>query len=85
MALVSVIGGSFACLNRPLSVWTTIDSIAHGQAGNQIPGRPPFRQTVAIAVDRRIVSRASIDPQEYPDGVGGRSGGQITGGFSLPR
>jgi SecD/SecF fusion protein len=45
----------------------------------QIPGQPPDLQTFAIALDGEVKSRASIDFNEYPDGIDGRTGAQISG------
>jgi SecD/SecF fusion protein len=45
----------------------------------QIPGQPPDLQTFAIVLDSEVKSRASIDFNEYPDGIDGRTGAQISG------
>jgi SecD/SecF fusion protein len=41
-------------------------------------------QHFAIVLDNELVSAPSIDFQEYPDGIDGRNGSQITGGFTIP-
>ncbi len=51
----------------------------------QIPGQPVESsfQTFAIVLDREVVSRPFIDYRENPDGIDGRTGAQISGGFKL--
>ncbi len=51
----------------------------------QIPGQPVESsfQTFAIVLDREVVSRPFIDYRENPDGIDGRTGAQISGGFSF--
>jgi SecD/SecF fusion protein len=51
----------------------------------QVPGQPVESsfQTFAIILDREIVSRPFIDYRENPDGIDGRTGAQISGGFTL--
>ena len=51
----------------------------------QIPGQPVESsfQTFAIVLDREVVSRPFIDYRENPNGIDGRTGAQISGGFSL--
>jgi SecD/SecF fusion protein len=51
----------------------------------QVPGQPPENslQTFAIVLDREVVSRPTIDYRENPDGIDGRTGAQISGGFKL--
>ena len=51
----------------------------------QIPGQPVESsfQTFAIVLDRELVSRPFIDYRENPDGIDGRTGAQISGGFKL--
>jgi SecD/SecF fusion protein len=55
-----------------------------GQAA-QIPGQPPDAafQTFAVVLDREIVTRPFIDFNENPDGIDGRTGAQISGGFTV--
>jgi SecD/SecF fusion protein len=52
---------------------------------HQVPGQPVESsfQTFAIILDREIVSRPFIDYRENPDGIDGRTGAQISGGFTL--
>jgi SecD/SecF fusion protein len=51
----------------------------------QVPGQPVESsfQTFAIVLDREVVSRPFIDYRENPDGIDGRTGAQISGGFKL--
>ena len=51
----------------------------------QVPGQPVESsfQTFAIVLDRELVSRPFIDYRENPDGIDGRTGAQISGGFKL--
>ena len=51
----------------------------------QVPGQPVESsfQTFAIVLDREVVSRPFIDYRENPDGIDGRTGAQISGGFTL--
>lgn len=46
-------------------------------------GRTPLLQQFAVALDRRLVSVASIDPRELPDGIDGRNGAVIEGRFTI--
>ena len=57
---------------------------ARGQT-RVIPGRPTEEsfQTFAIVLDRQVLSRPLIDYRENPDGIDGRAGAQISGGFTL--
>ena len=52
---------------------------------SQVPGQPVESsfQTFAIVLDRELVSRPFIDYRENPDGIDGRTGAQISGGFRL--
>jgi SecD/SecF fusion protein len=52
----------------------------------QVPGQPVENsfQTFAIVLDQNVVSRPFIDYRENPDGIDGRTGAQISGGFSTP-
>jgi SecD/SecF fusion protein len=47
----------------------------YGQGGD----KSQFHQNFAIVLDREIRSFPSIDFQQYPDGIGGSGGAQITG------
>jgi SecD/SecF fusion protein len=51
----------------------------------QVPGQPVESsfQTFAIVLDKEVVSRPYIDYRENPDGIDGRTGAQISGGFDL--
>ena len=51
----------------------------------QIPGQPVESsfQTFAVVLDREVVTRPFIDFSENPDGIDGRTGAQISGGFTL--
>jgi SecD/SecF fusion protein len=51
----------------------------------QVPGQPVESsfQTFAIVLDREVVSRPFIDYRENPEGIDGRTGAQISGGFTL--
>jgi SecD/SecF fusion protein len=44
---------------------------------------PPQPESFAIVLDDEIVSRPVIDPEENPDGIDGRTGAQISGGFDI--
>jgi SecD/SecF fusion protein len=50
----------------------------------QVPGQPVENsfQTFAIVLDGKVVSRPFIDYRENPDGIDGRTGAQISGGFN---
>jgi len=50
------------------------------QRGQESLG-PPY--SFAIVLDQKIVSRPVIDYQENPDGIDGRTGAQISGGFTV--
>ncbi len=49
----------------------------------QIPGQPADAsfQTFAVVLDRKVVTRPFINFNENPDGIDGRTGAQISGGF----
>jgi SecD/SecF fusion protein len=51
----------------------------------QLPGTPPdaAAQHFAIVLDNRLVSVPFIDFQQNPDGIDGRNGAQIEGGFTI--
>jgi SecD/SecF fusion protein len=51
----------------------------------QIPGQPVENtfQTFAIVLDQEVKSRPFIDYRENPNGIDGRTGAQISGGFTL--
>jgi len=48
------------------------------------PQSPPV-QHFAVALDKDLVSVASIDYRNLPDGIDGRNGAIITGGFTIQR
>ncbi len=52
---------------------------------NQLPGQNPVEaaEHFAIILDREIVSRPFIDFAQNPDGIDGRTGAQIQGGFTI--
>jgi SecD/SecF fusion protein len=55
--------------------------IAHrGQLSS--PATPQLNQHFAVALDTQLITVPSIDYKLYPDGVTGRNGADITGGFS---
>ncbi|MDQ3722596.1 MAG: protein translocase subunit SecD [Actinomycetota bacterium] len=45
-------------------------------------GRDEVLQHFAIVLDNELVSSPTIDFQQYPDGIDGRNGSQIEGGFT---
>jgi SecD/SecF fusion protein len=51
----------------------------------QVPGQPIENsfQTFAIVLDGKVVSRPYIDYRENPNGIDGRTGAQISGGFNI--
>jgi SecD/SecF fusion protein len=51
----------------------------------QLPGvaRETVRQHFAVALDGKLISVASIDPQALPDGIDGENGAVIEGGFTI--
>jgi SecD/SecF fusion protein len=59
--------------------------IAQRGLENAVPGVPAVQnsQHFAIVLDDRIVSRPYINYQENPDGIDGRTGAQISGGFTI--
>jgi SecD/SecF fusion protein len=50
-----------------------------------LPGVDPsaIAQKFAVALDGRLISVASIDPQRLPDGIDGENGATIEGGFTI--
>jgi len=57
--------------------------LAQRGQSQQIPGQPAEAafQTFAVVLDRKVVTRPFIDFTENPDGIDGRTGAQISGGF----
>jgi SecD/SecF fusion protein len=51
----------------------------------RLPGVDPraVLQHFAVALDGRLISVASIDPQQLPDGIDGENGAVIEGGFTI--
>jgi SecD/SecF fusion protein len=51
----------------------------------RLPGVDPrsVLQHFAVALDGRLISVASIDPQQLPDGIDGENGAIIEGGFTI--
>ena len=51
----------------------------------RLPGVDPTAvlQHFAVALDGRLISVASIDPQQLPDGIDGENGAVIEGGFTI--
>jgi SecD/SecF fusion protein len=51
----------------------------------RLPGVDPrvVLQHFAVALDGRLISVASIDPQQLPDGIDGERGAVIEGGFTI--
>jgi SecD/SecF fusion protein len=58
--------------------------LAERGQSSQVPGQPADAsfQTFAVVLDREIITRPFIDFQENPDGIDGRTGAQISGGFT---
>jgi SecD/SecF fusion protein len=59
--------------------------IAQRGVTRQIPGQPPQAafQHFAIVLDHELISRPYIDFNQNPDGIDGRTGAQISGGFTV--
>jgi hypothetical protein len=59
--------------------------ISHRGAELRLPGVDPqaILQHFAVVLDGRLISVASIDPQELPDGIDGEKGAVIEGGFTI--
>jgi SecD/SecF fusion protein len=59
--------------------------IAQRGVEQQLPGQPAQNafQHFAIALDNELVSRPYIDFNQNPDGIDGRTGAQISGGFTI--
>jgi SecD/SecF fusion protein len=57
--------------------------LAQRGQSEQIPGQPAEAafQTFAVVLDRKVVTRPFINFNENPDGIDGRTGAQISGGF----
>jgi SecD/SecF fusion protein len=59
--------------------------IAQRGLANRLPGQPPdlSNQHFAIVLDDALISVPQIDYQQNPDGIDGRTGAQISGGFTI--
>jgi SecD/SecF fusion protein len=57
----------------------TRDIAARGRRASSFSGGQKVVQTFAIVLDREIKSYPSIDWEEYPNGISGSNGAQITG------
>jgi SecD/SecF fusion protein len=59
--------------------------IAQRGQQSQTPGQPAQSafQHFAVVLDNKIVSRPYIDFNQNPDGIDGRTGAQISGGFTI--
>jgi SecD/SecF fusion protein len=64
---------------------TVTRRIAERGLTQQIPGQSPQAafQHFAIVLDNELISRPYIDFQQNPDGIDGRTGAQISGGFTI--
>jgi len=60
-------------------------TIAQRGTDLRLPGTDPraVLQHFAVALDGRLISVASIDPQQLPDGIDGENGAVIEGGFTI--
>jgi len=60
-------------------------TIAQRGTNLRLPGTNPqaVLQHFAVALDGRLISVASIDPQQLPDGIDGQNGAVIEGGFTI--
>lgn len=56
-------------------------TIAQRGLEQSIGGTGP--QHFAIALDNQLISVPQINPQEFPDGISGSNGSQISGGFTI--
>ncbi len=74
---------SFGFTSRGASRFQSVTSqIAH--RGDLVSGLGQvLRQHFAVALDNRLVTVPSIDFKQYPDGIPGDSGADITGGFTI--
>jgi SecD/SecF fusion protein len=64
---------------------TVTRQIAQRGLSLRLPGVNPqaVLQHFAVALDGRLISVASIDPQQLPDGIDGQNGAVIEGGFTI--
>jgi SecD/SecF fusion protein len=67
-------------------IWQNVTrAIAQRGQANQIPGQSPQAafQHFAVVLDNKLISVPYIDFQQNPDGIDGRNGSQIEGGFTI--
>ncbi len=57
--------------------------VTKGIAERGLENFPPQPESFAIVLDDEMVSRPVIDPNENPEGIDGRTGAQISGGFDI--
>jgi SecD/SecF fusion protein len=64
---------------------STTRRLAQRGTSLQLPGVSPqsVLQHFAVALDGKLISVASIDPQQLPDGIDGENGAIIEGGFTI--
>jgi SecD/SecF fusion protein len=77
---------TFDFTSKGRSVWQqTTRAIAQRGQDNFIPGQDPQSayQHFAIVLDNELISAPFIDFQQNPDGIDGRNGSQIQGGFTI--
>jgi SecD/SecF fusion protein len=63
----------------------TTRAISQRGASLRLPGVAPqsVLQHFAVALDGKLISVASVDPQQLPDGIDGENGAVIEGGFTI--
>jgi SecD/SecF fusion protein len=77
---------TFDFTSKGRDVWQkTTRAIAQRGQDNFIPGQDPQSayQHFAIVLDNELISAPFIDFQQNPDGIDGRNGSQIQGGFTI--
>jgi SecD/SecF fusion protein len=77
---------TFDFTDRGRRIWQqTTRGIAQRGQDNFIPGQDPQSayQHFAIVLDNELISTPFIDFQQNPDGIDGRNGSQIQGGFTI--
>lgn len=62
---------------------TVTRDIAQRGQSLSLPGSQSSLQHFAVALDRNLISVASIDYRNLPDGIDGENGAIITGGFTI--
>jgi len=77
---------TFDFTDRGRKLWqgTTREIVQRGQA-SALPGSSPQEaaQHFAIVLDDQLISVPFIDFQQNPDGIDGRNGSEISGGFTI--